>query len=83
MGLVLTSRMYFSFTFPLFNEYGSCLFFPVRRIMGRRRPGIPHYDCASWSGVRKGCFEKPVAVLKGAEAQALSWPFRPHVAGYK
>ena len=24
------------------------------RVMGRRRSGIPHYDCVSWSGVGKG-----------------------------
>ena len=26
----------------------------VRRVLGGRRLGIPHYDCASWSEVGKG-----------------------------
>ena len=39
MGLAHPSRLYFSF---------------VRRTMGRRSLGIPHYNCASWSEVGKG-----------------------------
>ena len=85
MGRALPSRMCLSFVFPLFGGDEGCpLFFLfVRQIMGRRRQGVPHYDCASWSGVEKGYFEKPVADPKGAAAQPLPWPSGPHVAGYK
>ena len=50
--------------------------------MGRRRPGTPHYNRASWFGVGKGYFEEPAADLKRAAAQPLPWPSGPHVAGY-
>ena len=47
----------FLFSFVRRNE-GVFSFSFVRRIIGRRSPGTPHYDRASWSGVGKGYLEK-------------------------
>ena len=60
MGQALPPRKYLSFVRRVQRRF---LFSFVRRIMGIRSPGIPHYDCASWSGVGKGYLEKPVAAL--------------------
>ena len=69
MGRALPSRMFLSFVFPSFDGYGSCPLFPflpfVRRVMGRRRQGIPHYDCASWSGSEKVILKSPSLTRKG------------------
>ena len=50
-AVLLGCTFSFVFFFCLAEMKASFSFSFVRRVMGRRSSGIPHYDCASWSGV--------------------------------
>ena len=75
-GQALPSRS-FSFCFSFVSVAGGFISFPyVRRYMGRRSTGIPHYNRASWFGVGKGLFRKARRCLVRGSGTAAAMALR-------